>query len=324
MTILDEIADRVAVGEHDGRSGARIETARLADGTRVYVKTAPVATDLAGLLTGSATRELELLRDGVFDRLPPGVDTALLAVEVVGDDLVTVSRDLGSAVLSWDRVLTTAEVRLLFERISSVHRRFLGAAPDGLCPLTRRLTLLAPQNMGIAARANAELAAAVCTGWERFGGLVPDDVADVVTRLQADPAPLVAPMSTGGSTLLHGDLWLVNIALDGDVLIPLDWGVATLGPPSLDLVTFCVGGTSNVEMSREQLVAEARIACADMVDGAAFAAAELWALLELGWNKALDATEHPDPAKRAVERADLDFWVSRARASLDAGAIPGA
>jgi hypothetical protein len=42
-------------------------------------------------------------------------------------------------------------------------------------------------------------------------------------------------------------------------------------------------------------------------------------LLELGWNKALDATEHPDPAKRSTERADLDFWVSRAIDALERG-----
>ena len=65
----------------------------------------------------------------------------------------------------------------------------------------------------------------------------------------------------------------------------MDWGIATLGPSSLDLVTFCVGGMSNVDMTRDQLLAAARDGCRDLVDDAAFAAAELWALVELGWNK---------------------------------------
>jgi hypothetical protein len=39
----------------------------------------------------------------------------------------------------------------------------------------------------------------------------------------------------------------------------------------------------------------------------------------LGWNKALDAVEHPDPLIRARERADLDWWVGRARACLETG-----
>jgi hypothetical protein len=41
----------------------------------------------------------------------------------------------------------------------------------------------------------------------------------------------------------------------------------------------------------------------------------------LGWNKALDAVEHPDPQIRARERADLDWWVDRARDALETGVL---
>jgi hypothetical protein len=75
---------------------------------------------------------------------------------------------------------------------------------------------------------------------------------------------------------------------------------------------------SNVAMGRDELLDEARAACRDLVDDETFSLFELWALMELGWNKALDAIDHPDPAKRATERADLDFWVTRARDALDA------
>ena len=40
-------------------------------------------------------------------------------------------------------------------------------------------------------------------------------------------------------------------------------------------------------------------------------------LVWLGWNKALDAAEHPDPAIRARETADLDWWVRAARTTLE-------
>jgi hypothetical protein len=321
LTWLSTMSDRKAVVDHDGRSGARIETARLADGTRVYVKTARMQDELAGLLTGTATRELELFRTGVLDRLPDGVGTALIGVEVVDGDLVTVSRDLGAAVLGWDRVLTPEEVRRILHRITAVHRAFADEPPPGLCSLPTRLTLLGPANLDLAASANRELAGALRRGWELFADLVPADVAAAVLSAHADPGPLAAAMAAGGTTLTHGDFWLVNLALTDDLLIPLDWGLATLGPSSLDVVTFCVGGMSNVDLTREQLLATAREACQDLVDDAAFAAAEFWALLELGWNKALDVADHPDPAKRATERADLDFWVGRARAALESGAV---
>ena len=316
------ITDRHTVVDHDGRSGARIETARLADGTRVYVKTARVRDDLAGLLTGTATRELELLRTGVLDRLPDGVGTALVGVEVIDGNLVTVSRDLGDAVLRWDRVLAADEVLRILDLITDVHRAFADQPPPGLCPLPTRLSLLGPENLDLAATANPALAAAIRRGWELFADLVPADVSGAVHRAQRDPGPLAAAMAAGGSTLTHGDFWLVNLALTDELLIPMDWGIATLAPSSLDLITFCVGGMSNVALTREELLAAARAACRDLVDEAAFAATEFWALLELGWNKALDAIDHPDPAKRAAERADLDFWVRRARAALDSGALP--
>jgi len=45
-------------------------------------------------------------------------------------------------------------------------------------------------------------------------------------------------------------------------------------------------------------------------------------LVELGWNKALDAVEHRDPAIRAREVDDLAWWVHEARTTLDAGLLP--
>jgi len=44
-------------------------------------------------------------------------------------------------------------------------------------------------------------------------------------------------------------------------------------------------------------------------------------LMWLGWNKALDAAEHPDPAKRERERRDLEWWVRKARTALECGAL---
>jgi hypothetical protein len=38
----------------------------------------------------------------------------------------------------------------------------------------------------------------------------------------------------------------------------------------------------------------------------------------LGWNKAIDIVDNPDPAIRAQERADLDWWVTRLREAFEA------
>ena len=57
---------------------------------------------------------------------------------------------------------------------------------------------------------------------------------------------------------------------------------------------------------------------------AAMRLALLSALVWLGWNKALDAAEHPDPAKRERERDDLRWWVEQARTTISEGLLPSA
>jgi len=47
----------------------------------------------------------------------------------------------------------------------------------------------------------------------------------------------------------------------------------------------------------------------------------LSALVWLGWNKVLDAAEHPDVVVRAREQQDLNWWVRQARVTLDAGLL---
>lgn len=321
MSLLPHVFDRRPVLDHDGRSGAAIETGRLADGTRVFVKHTPITEDLAALLTGNGHRELDLWEAGVFDLLPAGVEAAVLAVAEQDGTVVTISRDVSDAILRWDRILDPGEVERIFSAIAAVHERFADDPPAGLCPLETRLSLFAPDRLTVLATANAELAAAVRRGHELFDDLVPADVAAAVTANRADPGPLATALAKAGTTLLHGDFWLVNLAVTDTSVIALDWGLATDGPPAVDLVGFCVGAMANVAMGRDDLLGLARRRCGRFADDDVFALAELWALLELGWNKALDAVDHPDPAKRARERGDLEFWVGRARAALDRGLL---
>lgn len=321
MSILERVVDRRVVEDHDGRSGARIERGTL-DGTAVYIKQAKVEHELAQLLTGDARREEALLHAKVFDDLPDGVGTALLAVEVIDGTLVTITRDLADAMLAWDRHLTRTEVERIFAGMAVLHGRFAGRPPERLCPLEVRISLFRPANLGAMRIANADLASAIERGQELFDDLVPAPVADAVRGALEDPGPLAAALCRAGTTLLHGDCWLVNLALEGEILVPLDWGLATEGPPVIDLLTFCLGATSNVDLSRDDLVALARQSCGDLTDDTVWALGEFWTLMELGWNKALDAIDHPDAAKRSVERADLDFWVQRAQRALDTGIVP--
>jgi hypothetical protein len=237
-------------------------------------------------------------------------------VERDGDQTVTVMRDLGDRVPGWSRILSATECGRILEAMTALHDTFLGEVPAVACPLETRLGLLAPQTMAPLAGGANPLPASVTRGWERFFDLVAPDVADAVATHHADPAPLARALSIQPTTLLHADLWLVNLALDDREVVFLDWAVAANGPPALDLAIVLAGSAAHVTPSREELIAEFRRR-SPFTDDRTMHLALFAELADLGWNKALDATEHDDPAMRAREAADLDWWVTSARTALD-------
>lgn len=316
VDILDRIVERQVLDDHDGRSGARLERVRLDDGSRLVVKRARVADDLSLAATGGIPREALLWASGALDRLPEGVGHAIVDVFDHDGDTVTVMRDLGGRIPGWTRVLSAAECDRVVGAMTAMHAAFVGDVPDAACPLATRLALLAPATMAPFADGANPLPGLVLRGWERFFDLAPPEVTDAVAAHHADPTVLADALSHGPSTLLHGDLWLVNLALDDRAVVLLDWALATHGPPALDLAVLLVGCAAHVAVSREHLIA-AFMARSPLTDERSVHLALFAELADLGWNKALDAVEHPDPAKREAEAVDLAWWVERARTALD-------
>ena len=186
-------------------------------GPTYIVKRVTPASDLTLALTGgTVAREYLLWRSGALDRLPPGVDHAVVDGWVEGDTTVIVMDDLGDQVLTWESWLSTDETDWVVARVAAMHRRFLGSPPQEVVPLDRVLTVFAPQRIrGLADEGN-ELAGLACRGWEIFAQTVPADVAGPVLVLLEDPTRLVTALGAGPVTLAHGDLATVNMARDDD------------------------------------------------------------------------------------------------------------
>ena len=231
-----------------------------------------------------------------------------------GAATVTVMRDLGDAVPGWTRVLDEGECGRVLNALNAMHAAFLGDPPAGLCPLETRLTMLSPQAMGSVAGEHP-LAALVVRGWEHFNEFVAPDVAAAVATVHADPAALATAMREAPTTLLHADLWLVNLALVDNEVAFLDWALATEGPPALDLAVFLTGSSAHVQPSREAII-DAFMAGSPSTTDRAMDLALLAGLCDLGWNKALDAAEHSNAEMRERARADLDWWVRRGTLGL--------
>ncbi|HET7721655.1 MAG TPA: phosphotransferase [Acidimicrobiales bacterium] len=321
-SLLDRVVERVPLAGHDGRSGARLERIRLDDGTRLVVKRTSPAVDLVMRLTGGAgSRERLLWQAGVLDRLPRGLGHALVDAWQEGDETVLVMRDLGDTVVGWHRTISREECRGLWAAVTSMHRRFAGETPAGLVPLADRISLFAPTRMRAEVASGHPLPVAVLKGWERFAEIVSPDVAAAVLGVLDRPRRLAGPLSRRPSTLIHGDLWLVNVAFEPAQVTLLDWDLATWAPPALELALFLDGNSSQVRAGRDEVVTDFRDLWGDDGDEVALRLALFAGLADLGWNKALDATGHPDPAVRSRERADLDWWVAQSRATLEQGLV---
>jgi hypothetical protein len=321
--LLHDAVRRAVMEGHEGKSGAGLEKVWLKDGRALVVKRVRPETDLTlRMIGGNIGRECLLWRSGALDRLPPGVGHAILDAWVEEDDTtVVVMRDLGASVLTWEDRLSVAATHRVVDRIAAVHREFLGNPPAEVAPLDRVLGLFAPQRIAGPAEEGNELCQAAVRGWEIFADTAPFDVAGPVMVLLADVSKLTSALADGPVTLCHGDLATVNMAFEPDELVLLDWALPLAAPGALDIVRFVAGCSQVVEPTREEVLAAYAHAAGPAYDDRSMRLALLAGLVWLGWNKALDAAEHPDPAIRERERKDLDWWVQEARITLNSGLI---
>lgn len=333
--LLEDAVERSPVND-DGRSGATLERVRLRDGSRVILKRFDPSVDLVMRLSGdSRGREVDFFERGLFDRLPASVGHPVIGgwYDDEGHG-VLVMRDLGDAVLTWDSIVTEAQARTIFNACAELHAAFLGSAPSGLTPLGDVLSMFEPRR--IRPLAGAPLVDYALRGWECWAEVAPGEVGERVLALAQDTGPVTAACLALPTTLLHGDLATVNMAFESDrpgCLTLIDWGLATEGPAEVDIGRLLAGcahlfgpvgdaaQSETIVQRLDALVDVQREAAGPAHDPVALRLGLLAGLVWLGWNKALDIVDHPDPVVRDRERAALPWWLHQAELALETGLI---
>jgi hypothetical protein len=272
---------------------------------------------------GRATRDADgrsarLWLDGQMGRFPPQLDTAVERVEADGDGYWIHMRDVTDRLLGDERRLVPADVRAVFAAAAAMHREFHG---EDVASATRPEDFLTLTSPATAARETDELdlpPKQIPAAWDAFAQAAPHDVAAAVTALLDDPAPLVAALARDGLTLIHGDLRDDNMGVLGSEVCLIDWDLATMATPGVELAWFLLQDAWRTDATRDELVAAAFAAEGDLLDERGLALGALASFCQYGWILGHSSVVHPDPAERQWAAAELAFWTPWVRAGLEA------
>lgn len=318
VSLRSRIVERRPILEHEGASGAVLERAVLDDGSSLVLKTLDSASDLSLVIAGRVIPvDVELWRSGILDLLPAGLGHAVLGAWTEEDRWVLAMRDLSGSLLSYESRLTRDQYRTLIAAGAAMHAALRGVAVDGLWPVEARVSLFSPRVMAPYAHAANPLPGWCLDGWQAWTDVAPADVRQLVDLIHADPQRLTRPLrQLGPTTLLHGDYWTPNLALEDGRVIAIDWGLATIGPPVLEFVSFLVGCSTQVDATHEELLEDLR----DLLGPGHETLLRIglvFGVVEMGWNLAWQLTRHPSP----IATTEFDWWVQAAREAAQSGVL---
>ena len=314
-SILDGTLERGPFAGEGGRTGASFERAVLADGTPVVIKHVS-PDDWLMVASGGVSHLDRLWRAGVFERVPAVIDHTMLAMERSDDGFVLVMRDVSEHVLVEGQVLSRADNRRVLEAVDAMYRAYWGETVPG-CPLNNHLAAFTPQMSALVDHLGTPIPKLMLRGWEMFADVAPTDVTSAMHAILDDPRALVDEIEKRPTTFIHGDLRLHNMGMNDERVVLLDWEIAGNAPPGVEFGWYLIIAASRIAATREQISDDFREISGELFDPRAFELGMTTALMCLGWNKAIDILENPDPAIRAQERADLDWWIARVRTALE-------
>ena len=257
--VLAGAVSSVPLSTVGGQSGSPLQRVTMADGRVFIVKEVDTSLDWIMQATHDEGRVADLHQRGVFDDLPAGVDSTIVAVEPSGDGWRLVMRDATAALLPDGLVLSRDLSKRFLSVAAAIHSAFAGTEPMDLCSLADLYGFLSPK-AAVEHGADHLVPRLVLDGWDRFPELVPADVGDAVLKILDDPASLAQRVEAFPATLVHGDLKIANLGLaDDGVVILLDWGALTSwAPPAVDFAWYLAINAASIDATHDELLEDVR------------------------------------------------------------------
>jgi hypothetical protein len=170
----------------------------------------------------------------VLDQLLPDLSHAIIACVQDDDGRAILMHDVAGGLLPWDRPIDATANEHILRALAYQHARFWDAPslkqPElGLCTLTELIAVTTPGPLVLEWNN---------IGWDLLPQVYEPDVATILRQLIIDPQPLYNVLACYPHTLVHGDFKATNLAWNVSPqlqVVALDWQMAAVGLPTLDL-----------------------------------------------------------------------------------------
>ncbi|MBV9293774.1 MAG: aminoglycoside phosphotransferase family protein [Frankiales bacterium] len=317
---LDELlagaTDRAPLKTADSKSAATFETLRIG-GEPFVLKVVDGSSDWLAIAShDSNARAVCLWEDGVYDDLPPSIDSAVVGAARLGGSqpwpAALLMRDVTPSLVGEDQPVDLATHAAFIDAMADLSAHFAGRLPaTSYMPFVDNYRFLSP------AEADRQLAQGtaggpqphIADGWRALAVQLPE-LAKALTPLLAAPEPLADTLLRMPTTFQHGDWKMGNLgrSADGRVVL-LDWDRPQVGPWTADLAWYLAVNSDRLPESKDDTIARYRAA----LDRRRVETEDWWdkqlpltllgAFLMLGWAK-------------AEQDAELAWWEPQVRTGL--------
>lgn len=274
-------------------------------------------------------RSVTMWEHGLLDLMPPEIDHATIACARDNDNWAILLRDVSDKLLPYSRFSHT-DHEFMLEAMAALHAKFfelplLKNQEMGLSDLCHVYQMFSPHTGEQEVRGSDEVPKRILEGWDMLKSTVSPDVAEIILNLLDSPAPLCDALRRYPQTLVHGDWRHANLGLERDgrsQLILLDWQLAAVAPPVVDLSRGIATNSTLLPFSKEDTISFYKQRLALQL-GERFS--ETWwepqlalgllgGFLQDGWAIVLKATHwHVGENARGHWKADLTWWMEKVR-----------
>ena len=313
-SLINGYTGRYFVHSSDAKSGASFEKL-IIDGRPCFLKTVSAEDDWIMRVTGNTHWEFRVWQAGLYQRVPPVIDHAMIGMAL--DDSGGVPR---LAMLMHDRsadlvppgddAIPASQHTAFVRHLALMHAANLGWHDDlDLYPLERRTLFFAPAT--IAPELARDDVPSTLQVAERGWALLPardPALYELVSVVHRDPATLAGLLAETPQTFIAGDWKMGNLGTrpTGETVL-LDWAYPGEAPPAWELAWYLALNRARIPESKTDTIARYRQALE-----AAGVATNTW------WDRQLDLCLLAMAAtigwEKAVGEADeLAWWSDRAQ-----------